>query len=596
MFIKRKVDEYMNIQEYNLMNAIMKKPNMNQRELAQYTGFSLGKVNCSLRLLFEEGYLDTKRCLTKKAFSKLENRRPRNAIILAAGYGMRMVPINVEVPKGLLEIKGEPLIERLICQLHEVGIEDIDIVVGFMKEQYEYLIDKYNVNLVFNKEYVHKNNLHSLKQVADNLGNTYIIPCDIWCENNPFSRKEWYSWYMVTDEEDERSSVRVNRKKELVTVKRGEIGSTMIGIAYILHEEAEVLKKKIKMLTEKKENDQAFWELALLKKDRMIVSPKEMNQNKVHEINTYEQLRELDCGSDHLQSDIIQLLCQVFDCEETEITEITSLKKGMTNRSFRFRCRDKRYIMRIPGEGTDKMINRENEYAVYQRLADKNITDPIVYISSENGYKITEYIEDVRVCDSGKPEDLQRCMTYLRKFHELNLQVEHEFNLFDQIEYYETLWGKESSAYRDYLDTKKKIYELKTYIDTQPKQISLTHIDAVCDNFLMKDDRIYLIDWEYAGMQDIHVDIAMFAIYAMYDRKQIDELIDIYFEGNVEFAVRIKIYCYIAVCGLLWSNWCEYKRICGVEFGEYSLKQYRYAKEFYKIVKNELGEDVLKDE
>ena len=48
---------------------------------------------------------------------------------------------------------------------------------------------------------------------------------------------------------------------------------------------------------------------------------------------------------------------------------------------------------------------------------------------------------------------------------------------------------------------------------------------------------------------------------------------------------RLKIYCYIAACGLLWSNWCEYKRNLGVEFGEYSLKQYRYAKDFYRIVK-----------
>ena len=96
-------------------------------------------------------------------------------------------------------------------------------------------------------------------------------------------------------------------------------------------------------------------------------------------------------------------------------------------------------------------------------------------------------------------------------------------------------------------------------------------------------------------MQDVHVDIAMFAIYAMYDRKQIDELIIIYFEGKVEPKVRIKIYCYIAICGLLWSNWCEYKRICGVEFGEYSLKQYRYAKEFYKIVQEELRKDGLKN-
>ena len=105
-----------------------------------------------------------------KVYEELEEKKPENAIILAAGFGMRMVPINVEVPKGILEIKGEPLIERLIKQLHEVGVFNIDIVVGFMKEQYEYLIDKYDVNLVYNKDYMTKNNLFSLKKVMDKIG------------------------------------------------------------------------------------------------------------------------------------------------------------------------------------------------------------------------------------------------------------------------------------------------------------------------------------------------------------------------------------------------------------------------------------------
>ena len=64
-------------------------------------------------------------------------------------------------------------------------------------------------------------------------------------------------------------------------------------------------------------------------------------------------------------------------------------------------------------------------------------------------------------------------------------------------------------------------------------------------------------------MRDPHVDIAMFAIYALYEKEQIDRLIDAYFtEGCLE-EVRTKIYCYIAICGFLWSNWCEYKRILG---------------------------------
>ena len=119
----------------------------------------------------------------------------------------------------------------------------------------------------------------------------------------------------------------------------------------------------------------------------------------------------------------------------------------------------------------------------------------------------------------------------------------------------------------------------------------MTHIDAVPDNFLFDlengQEKLYLIDWEYAGMQDPHVDIAMFCIYAMYDRKRIDQTIDFYFGEGTDRSIRTKIYCYIAVCGLLWSNWCEYKRTLGVEFGEYSLRQYRYAKEYYEIATSE---------
>ena len=595
MFTKMIGDKYMNIQEYEIMNNILEYQYGNQRAVAKRLGYSVGKVNQSLKALIKEGYLNEKKEITEKALKELKEKKPKNAVILAAGYGMRMVPINVEVPKGLLEIKGEPLIERLICQLHEVGVSEIDIVVGFMKEQYEYLIDKYHVNLIFNKDYMTKNNLHSLCKVANKLGNTYIIPCDIWCKDNPFSGQEWYSWYMVTNQKDDRSSVRVNRKKELVSVKKEESGNTMIGISYILSEEAEILKKRLKDLAGKKEYDQAFWEWALSDRGRMLVLPKEVDGQKVHEINTYEQLRELDSDSDHLKSDVIRLISQVFSCEATEITDIRSLKKGMTNRSFIFKCKGKQYIMRIPGEGTDKMIDRNHEYAVYEQLKGKNITDPVVYMSPENGYKITEYIENTRTCDSMNVEDVKRCMEYLKNFHNLKLQVEHEFDLIGQIEYYESLWGKEKSAYRDYQITKEHVYRLKNYIDRQPKEWALTHIDAVCDNFLMKDEKIYLIDWEYAGMQDVHVDIAMFAIYTMYDREHVEKLIDFYFEGKASREVRIKIYCYIAVCGLLWSNWCEYKRICGVEFGEYSLKQYRYAKEYYRIVEQMLGEEELRN-
>lgn len=580
----------MNNQESDILNTLFIEPYINQRILSEKSGHSLDAVNKSINALIKKGYLDAEVRLTYKARNEFIKRSPKNAIILAAGFGMRMVPINTQVPKALMKVNGEPLIERTIKQLHEVGVREIHIVVGFMKEQFEYLIDEYGVDLIVNEEYSSKNNLHSLALASSHLSNTYIIPCDIWCDGNPFHRYELYSWYMVSDLVDNESNVRVNRKMELVSVPEKQGGNAMIGISYLVGEQSKVVRERLKAWDGNPKYDESFWEETLYDKDRMIVQARVVHANNVVEINTYEQLRELDEESNHLKSDAIDIIAKALKVSKSEIVDINVLKKGMTNRSFFFTCREKKYIMRIPGEGTDRLINRRDEAQVYQVIRGRGICDDIAYINPENGYKITEFMEGSRVCDADNPDDLIACMKKLREFHSLDLKVDHSFDIFGQIDFYESLWDGAPSIYRDYEKTKEHVLELKKYIDEHVERKCLTHIDAVPDNFLFTEDGgIRLIDWEYAGMQDPHVDIAMFCIYSLYNKRQVDRLISIYFEGKCSKEVRIKIYCYIAVCGLLWSNWCEYKRSLGVEFGEYSLRQYRYAKDYYKIVMDELA-------
>ncbi len=205
----------------------------------------------------------------------------------------------------------------------------------------------------------------------------------------------------------------------------------------------------------------------------------------------------------------------------------------------------------------------------------------------------TEFVQGARVCDPENVEDIKRCMGKLRAFHNLKLKVNHTFDIFGKIEFYESLWEGQPSVYQDYEETKANVLSLKPFIDAHAEAYQLTHIDAVPDNFLFFKNRegkedLRLIDWEYAAMQDPHVDLAMFCIYALYDQEQVDRLIDLYFTEGCTRETRLKIYCYIAACGLLWSNWCEYKRNLGVEFGEYSLRQYRYAKDYYRMVRDEL--------
>lgn len=583
----------MNIAECNILMELQRSGSTSQRALARAVGHSLGVVNRSLKALHEAGYIDDGCRPTEKAAAEFRARQPRQAVILAAGAGMRMIPLNMEVSKGLLEVNGEVLIERLIRQLQEVGIREIYVVVGFMKEKYEYLIDAYGVELIVNPEYALKNNLHSLYLAREHLTNAYVIPCDSWCSHNPFSREELYSWYMVTDRFDHDSSVRVSHKGELMAVPKGTAGNSMIGICYLTQPDSDTVCTRLEAMDAEPRYDDVFWEETLRDKGRMIVSARLMDAGEIVSIKTFEQLRELDSQSDHLKSEAIRTICDALHADMEEITQVTVLKKGMTNRSFLFSCKGKRYIMRIPGEGTAQLVDRRHEAAVYQAIRGKNICDDIAYISPDNGYKITEYLADARVCNPEKAEDVRRCMQRLREFHELRLTVAHTFDIFGQIEFYESLWNGAPSIYKDYRQTKENVFSLRGYIDAHVQERVLTHIDAVPDNFLFvkRDDgseEIRLIDWEYAGMQDPHVDIAMFCIYALYDRRQVDETIAAYFPGGCSEAVRLKIYCYIAACGLLWSNWCEYKWTLGVEFGEYSLRQYRYAKEYYRIVRDTL--------
>ena len=243
----------------NIELEVLKKAKngISQRELAKKLNISLGKVNQILNKLRKEKYIDEHNNITSKTEEYFIKHHPQNAIILAAGYGMRMVPINTEEPKGLLEVKGETLIERLIKQLREVGIKKIEIVVGFMKEHYEFLIDKYDIELVVNSHYKDWNNIYSLSLLKNNISNTYILPCDVWFEENPFSNVEDESWYLFGEEQVTGSNWQVKNNGKVRFDP--SIGNKMIGLAYINDIQGKILSDRLqKKVADGQQN--AFWE------------------------------------------------------------------------------------------------------------------------------------------------------------------------------------------------------------------------------------------------------------------------------------------------------------------------------------------------
>ena len=577
----------MNTSQYTVFKVLIQKNFSNQREISNFSGFSLGKVNRILDYLCTEQYINSNYKLTSKGKKYVRSHHPEQATILAAGFGLRMVPINTEKPKGLLRIKDETLIERLIKQLHEVGITNIKIVVGFMKEHYEYLIDQYGVQLIVNPFYAVRNNVYSLYLAKNSLANSYIIPCDVWFENNPFSTFEGPSWYLFSEKLNGHSHWQVTKNLKVKYTDRD--GNKMIGIAYLNKNDADKLVFRLDKMIKNKEYD-SFWEDALTNKKKFEIDGRVFLNGKHAEINSYEELLDLDADSDNLKTETINIIENVLHVNKKSICHIKTLKKGMTNRSFSFECNSKRYIMRIPGEGSNNLINRQQEYDVYQQVKDEPFTETILYLNPKSGYKLSEFLEDTRNSNADSWDDVAKSMKLLRQFHQKKYQIKQEFNIWKNIEFYKNL-RKAPSAYKDFSITKSNVLKLKPFIVENINQWCLCHIDANADNFLIdKKGKIYLIDWEYAGMQDPDLDIAMYAIYAGYDRQQFDRLIDVYYQDKCDQTTRYKIYAYAATGGLLWSNWCEYKQSMGLDFGEYSISQYRYAKEYSKLVLKYLEE------
>ena len=281
--------------------------------------------------------------------------------------------------------------------------------------------------------------------------------------------------------------------------------------------------------------------------------------------------------------DIIQF---VFNTNDKNI-ELTPLKQGMTNDSFIFSINNERYIIRVPGVNTEKIINRYQEYDVYQAIKDEEFVEPVVYIDRDKGYKISKFIENSHTVNPKDWNEISACLKRLRDFHSQLHRVEHYFDVFEHINYYESLMPN-ASIYEDYGNTKKNIESLESIIENLVKEWTLCHIDAVCDNFLVTENQdVYLIDFEYAAMQDPDLDLAMFIVYSLFDRQEIDRIIDIYFENQVTPLKRYKIYSYIAMVGLLWSNWCEAKQDEDLLNSSYAKQQYNYAKTFYQIVFDE---------
>lgn len=218
--------------EFEVLRAYAQEDDATLDSIARFLALPPESVDKASEYLFSEGLLCSSGCLSESGRAKLDSYRVKSAVILAAGVGTRLAPFSFERPKALLKVRGEVLIERLIRQLREAGVEQIAVVVGHMKESLFYLEDEFGVSIVVNPDYAVRNNHSSLwaARCFLDIGSAYVVSSDQYFDENVFHSHCFAPYCTVVPRKGgvKELVANVNEWNRIVSAGRGAIGGYAI--------------------------------------------------------------------------------------------------------------------------------------------------------------------------------------------------------------------------------------------------------------------------------------------------------------------------------------------------------------------------------
>jgi CTP:phosphocholine cytidylyltransferase-like protein len=273
-----------------------------------------------------------------------------NAVILAAGFSSRFVPICFDKPKGLLNVKGETLIERQIRQLKEVGIQDIYVVTGAYKEQFDFLREKHGVHLIFNPDFDTKNNFASFYAAKDVLDNTLISSADLYFPRNIFTSETEHPYYasvFIEGKTNQRCLTLDGADKIVATSYQGQnTWITFGGHAVLSKEICQKLIGYIEPIYNNPEFKNKYW--VDFQDEHLAECPmyiKRLDIADIVEFNTLAALKKFDPGFKAVkQSETMAFICKNLSCSEEELRDFIPIKEENKAVGCSFLMKGKKYI------------------------------------------------------------------------------------------------------------------------------------------------------------------------------------------------------------------------------------------------------------
>ncbi len=243
----------------------------------------------------------------------------------------------------------------------------------------------------------------------------------------------------------------------------------------------------------------------------------------------------------------------------TALDEATRLG-GLTNRVYRVRARGAEpVVLRIPGEGTEAYIDREVEAVNARAAAAAGVSPEVLHVDPGRGLMLTAHVEGRTMTPAlfaTVPGAPSRAAAAFRRLHGSGQVFAFRFELFAMIDdYLKVLAELNATLPEGYHAAVAEAGAVRAALDVHPATLAPCHCDPLCENFLDDGARMWVVDWEYSGMNDPLWDLGDLAVEAGLSPEAEEEMLEAYFGGPPTAAARGRVVAYKAMCDLLWTLW-----------------------------------------
>ena len=489
------------------------------------------------------------------------------------------------------------LMDRTIEALTALDFSDIYLIVGGQAQLYQkYASD--HVHLILNPDYKFTSSMGSLACGAPYIQDDFLlVEGDTFYEYKvlkALSETDNENCFAITEESGNGDEAFVETKKGYITKvskDRHQICNfegELLGIVKIAKHTFDRMMQRWKCSN----NPYLNYEYLLLDSTDVLDRPYIRFTNLIwgdvdcEEDFTklcnyiYPRLRRKEDPFDY--ENLISYLNAIFPNEQIEDEVRITQIGGMSNKNFKVTKGKHEYVLRVPGNGSEGMVVRSNEEQNSMQACKMGINPPVRYFNAKTGIKLADYVKNAETLNGAtiqRPSNMKKIADIFHTLHHSHVRFGNEFNVFNEILNYEHLLEQcHGTMYDGYEPVREKVFKLEDYLNQLGVSVKPCHNDLVAENFLKAEDgTIYLIDWEYSGMNDPMWDIAALFLENNFTDESQDYFLNHYFNGKEPENARRKIFVYQILMDYLWAVWTVIKEAQGDDFGTYGRDRYNRA-------------------